>query len=303
MRTWVLTKDAEGDRWWISPDGRVPNNYPVVLAETQEQAQFFVEALNEKEQRAVETMVVAKGKDAFRYDEVIGGFVPLGVPVGPPPEQQERVAIVPKSPDAYAYDEGEDMYAEFVMPLPICPTCGTALNLDRDTYSNFEGQITCYECKGRMSVYISGGSLRYCHSAVDRDLTLPANCDTSKRHWVAYDDALACLAIGAFKACATMGRLSLCHALITRGIEDAETETMINKAISNGWIAGKYKHLAKAVGWFGGKAGHPQDDPIFDVGQPEATQGMRILRELLVMLEAPPKWEPTTINDSEGWTR
>jgi hypothetical protein len=197
---------------------------------------------------------------------------------------------------------------EFIMPLPICPKCGTALNLDKTTYENYEGQITCYDCKSRMTVVIRSGALRECYAAVDPDLWPPEEYPYVRelpQYWVAYLEALKCLQADAHKACAVMCRLALEHALVERGATvGARVQSMVSWAKGRGIIAGRYKSLVDSVTFLGGVAGHAQDDEILDVGPSEAIQGARVTRDLLVMLfpvsEARVSRPPMPAPDDDG---
>src|SRR5712692_6661650 len=49
---------------------------------------------------------------------------------------------------------GEKEPQESIMPYPICPKCGQTIHLDAQTYTDYEGPITCVGCKAAMRVKI-----------------------------------------------------------------------------------------------------------------------------------------------------
>ncbi len=179
-----------------------------------------------------------------------------------------------------------------IMPFPICPTCGAKIDLDRETYQNYTGEVTCRHCRRRMAVTISYGELHECRSFVDPDLKVPwedvANYEENEwiipLHWLAYQEAFTCLEGGAFRAAAVMCRLAMEHALRELGVPEGDTAKMIAYANGHGILQGKYKHMARSVGFFGGKGAHAQYEEIYKVEQTEATHGLRVVRGLLLVL-------------------
>jgi len=182
------------------------------------------------------------------------------------------------------------------MPYPVCPSCGLAIQLDEVTYNDYAGQVTCYKCRKRMFVDIVGGGLRTCRPFVDPELAVPDEVGTHQGkawvlplYWFAYGEAFMCLEGGAYRAAAVMCRLAMEHALRELGVPDGDTAQMIAYANGHAILQGKYKHMARSVGFFGGKGAHAQFEEAYKVGQTEATQGLRVVRDLLLGL-FPTEW-------------
>ena len=104
-----------------------------------------------------------------------------------------------------------------------------------------------------------------------------------------YRESLTCLIHKAFKASAVMQRRSLQGALLALKVPEESPAKMIQWAVSNGKLGAKQQSLANTVTFFAGKGAHPEDTDINLVGELEATQGLRVTKELLLALFPPPQ--------------
>ena len=99
-----------------------------------------------------------------------------------------------------------------------------------------------------------------------------------------YFEAITCLVYKVFKASAVMQRRSLQGAFLAKQVPEDTPMKMVQWAQSNGMLGPKELSLATTVLFFGGKGAHPEDTAINEIGELEATQGLRVTKALLVAL-------------------
>jgi hypothetical protein len=99
---------------------------------------------------------------------------------------------------------------------------------------------------------------------------------------------MICLIHLAFKASAVMSRRSLQGALLAKQVPEDTPMKMIQWANSNKILGARELRLATTITFFGGKGAHPGESEINLVGELEATQGLRVTKELLLFLFPPP---------------
>lgn len=174
------------------------------------------------------------------------------------------------------------------MPNPICHNCAQVISLDVFTYWNYHGSVTCANCKSKMHVVIASGALLESEPLIKPDFIAGLHKGIPQQSYDDYMEALTCLVHQAYKASAVMARRSLQGALLARNVPEETPIKMIQWALSNQVLGQKQASLATTVTFFGGKGAHPQDSEINMIGELEATQGLRVTKELLVALYPPP---------------
>ena len=186
----------------------------------------------------------------------------------------------------------ESYYKErAIMPIPVCHECSKGIALDVLTYWNYRGSVTC-QCKARMNVVITDGQMTSSGPMVPPDYINGLHHDLPQQAIDDYFEAITCLIHRAFKASAVMQRRSLQGALLAKQVPENTPMKMVQWAQSNKMLGPKDVNLANTVSFFGGKGAHPEEDNINLVGELEATQGLRVTKDLLLALFPPPEKAP-----------
>lgn len=196
---------------------------------------------------------------------------------------------------------------EPIMPFPVCPHCGTTQTLDLRTYGHYKGPITCFACKGRYEVEFSGEMIQEFGDRWRRNLGEPGGVmisppkpigDASLLDGITsppvpkaihrdYLDACTSLASGIPKGAALLARHAIQHALLSKGIPDQKPDEMVNIARAKGIISEIAIRQCKASVFMGGKAAHPQSDPLDSIGEKDARQSLFATRRVLLELFNP----------------
>lgn len=175
------------------------------------------------------------------------------------------------------------------MPLPLCTSCSTVIELDVKTYWNYQGEIRCPHCTDKMSVVFASGELLSSRPQVDPKFTIWDTSTIPEQVLGDYNEALVCLTHQCWKASAVMARRSIQGALLAKGTAEDSPGKMIIEARKMNALTDKAANLATTVTFFGNKGGHPQETEINNVGEIEANNGLWVTKELLVALFPPPR--------------
>ena len=177
------------------------------------------------------------------------------------------------------------------MPTPYCPTCGAEQYLDKDTYDGYKGPVTCGACKFPYEVTISTA-----HSVTG--FRQPARLTSPPRSvipaemleeiprvpgkiWPTLVSAARCLAFNEPLAAAVLCRRVVQHALLAVGLEDGPPTKMVDQARSQGLLSEMAYRNCMAAVFMGGKAAHPQADPLDEVTRDDARQALWATRAAL----------------------
>jgi len=171
------------------------------------------------------------------------------------------------------------------MPFPICHECAQAIKLDTNTYWNYRGSVTCQTCKARMNIVTVGGEMVSSGPLVPPEYVNGLHKGIPEQPIGDYYEAVTDLIHKAFKSSAVMQRRALQGALLAHKVPENTPMKMVQWAQSNGILLGpRHVNLANTVSFFGGKGAHPEEDGINLVGELEATQGLRVTKDLLLAL-------------------
>lgn len=176
-----------------------------------------------------------------------------------------------------------------IMPYPTCCHCGAEISLDDVTYRGYEGSITCSKCKGKFYIKIEDSLFPrvLCDPRPLGDpellkgLSVPV---VPKPLYKAYEEANLALAVGIPKGAAVLCRYVVQKALLDRGIPEDKADKMVNVARQKGLLSEMAYRQASAAVFIGGKAGHPQDDWLENVGPDEAKQTLLCTKRILLEL-------------------
>ena len=105
------------------------------------------------------------------------------------------------------------------------------------------------------------------------------------------ESAVKCLEIGEHLAVAMLARRCVQASLKIKGIRDAAPLNMIHAARQQGVLSEMATKRAEAITFMGGKAAHPTDDPLLNAGESDATQGLQMVRRVLLELFDPGQLE------------
>ena len=194
--------------------------------------------------------------------------------------------------DSRMVAEGSHYREREIMPYPICHECAHIIELEVSTYWSYHGSVTCPTCKARMNIVTESGKLLESKPFIDRSFVVGIHKAIPAQPLGDYQDAVNCLAYRLWKPSAVMARRSLQGALLLRGVPEETPQKMVQWAVGNGILGAKQERLANTVIFFGGKGAHPEETSINEVGELEATQGLRVTKELLLALFPPPPPAP-----------
>ncbi len=178
-----------------------------------------------------------------------------------------------------------------IMPFPYCPTCGAVQHLDKDTYDGYKGPVTCGSCKFPYEVTISTAH-SYMGPRQPARLTSPPRSVVPAELleeiprvpgeiWGILVSAARCLAFNEPLAAAVLCRRVVQHALLAVGLEDGPPTRMVERARSRDLLTElAYRNCMAAV-FMGGKAAHPQADPLDEVINDDARQALLATRAVL----------------------
>ena len=183
------------------------------------------------------------------------------------------------------------------MPIPYCPTCGAEQNLDKDTYDGYEGPVTCGACKFPYEVTFSTahpvmGFRQPARLTSPPRSVIPAELleeipRVPGKIWPTLVSAARCLAFNEPLATAVLCRRVVQHALLAVGLEDAPPTKMVERARRQGLLSEMAYRNCMAAVFMGGKAAHPQTDPLDEVIRDDARQALLATRAVLRELFRP----------------
>ena len=182
-----------------------------------------------------------------------------------------------------------------LMPEPRCVRCSLGIALDTNTYWNFSGPLRCPHCQFLQVIVFQQGTLLGQKAVIDDKYFIVEPNTIPEQPLGDYNEAINCLGVQAWKACAVMSRRAIQGALLVAGVPDAIPRKMIDDARNKLQLFDEQQHhLATTVTFFGGRGGHPQDEEINQVGEIEASTGLWVTKTLLLALFPPPP--PTPAN-------
>ena len=188
------------------------------------------------------------------------------------------------------------------VPDVNCLGCGQSIYLEQDTYANFQGPITCPECKIQQEVIIAQGGLTGTNA-------LPGTYDQiwDILGWKVTYDIVQDLAESArdYKVQSYKSSLVMCGrcmqaALLEKGVPDQGLESMINEAKDLGIITEELQQEAHAVKFFRNTGAHPKNPALRNVTPIQAMMGIEVTKEFLKHLypEIPPASQSGTSSNA-----
>ena len=169
------------------------------------------------------------------------------------------------------------------MPTLQCLTCATSIYLDEETYANYQGQVTCTECKGQQAVVIQSGAL--VTASQQRDIYEPirdvANHEVPTEILLDLAEAAVDLGVNCFKSCVVMCRRCLQAVLLERGVADDSLAKMIDDARGRDIFDERLYQTARAIGFFGNSGAHPLDPELRKVEQLDASLALQVTKRFL----------------------
>lgn len=180
------------------------------------------------------------------------------------------------------------------MPDINCLGCGQIVSLDEFTYSNFQGPITCPECKTQQEVIIADGGLTGTNA-----LTGTYDQIWDILGWNVTNEILQDLAEAArdYKVQSHKSSLVMCGrciqaALLEQGVPDQGLEDMIDEAKKLGKITEELQQEAHAVKFFRNTGAHPKNPALRNVTPIQALLGIEVTKNFLKHLY--PKLPPAS---------
>ena len=173
------------------------------------------------------------------------------------------------------------------MPFPICPHCGETQTLDRETYSGYRGSITCGACKWPYEVSLTGSMLSSRVTltsppipVVDSEL-LAQIPGVPGKIWRTFMSAARCLAFKEPLGSAVLCRRVVQHSLLAKGLDEGAPSKMVDLARQQGLLSEIAYRNCRAAVFMGGKAAHPQSDPLDEITKDDARQAILATRAIL----------------------
>lgn len=176
------------------------------------------------------------------------------------------------------------------MPYPHCPHCGALIILDGDTYSGYDGDITCFECKGKFHIKLSDEKMSsrllsppkpLGDPELLKGLTAPV---VPKPLYQLYQKATLSLAVGIPEGAVVLCRYVIQQALLLKNIPDQAPEKMLNIAHAKGVLSDTAFRQSGAAIFMGGKAGHPQANWLDNIRPDDGKQAVLLTRRILLEL-------------------
>ena len=156
------------------------------------------------------------------------------------------------------------------------------------TYWDYNGRLRCPTCDFAHVITFSSGNVLGMKPLIDEKYMIMESHSILDQPLGDYEQAVNCLSVQAWKACAVMARRAIQGALLACGVDDARPQKMIDDARNkHGLLEEKQHRLAATVTFFGGKGAHPGDDEINRVGEIEAANGLWVTKTLLLALFPP----------------
>ena len=193
-----------------------------------------------------------------------------------------------------------------------CPYCDKTMVFSLPEYAFHDGQIGCEHChrKSRLRIggYFSdygytvatsepvwkdghslttGGRLLSIEPVVPPELIVGGSEKIPDGPQQDLESAVRCLEIGEYRATAMLCRRCIQSALKIKGIPEDSPSRMINIARQRGTLTELAKKQSDAVTFMGGKAAHPEDDPLLNLAESDIRQGLQMVRRILLELFDP----------------
>lgn len=169
------------------------------------------------------------------------------------------------------------------MPDVICIGCGSTIYLEETTYANYQGEVTCIDCKTPHSILIEKGALRTNSSspgAYDNILDILAH---EVPQDILYDlgEAARDIPVASYKSCVVMCGRALQGSLLDKGLKDQDLDKMIDDARNKGVLTEEHHQQAKAVRFFRNTGAHPKNPALRVVTELQAILALQIAKEIL----------------------
>ncbi len=172
------------------------------------------------------------------------------------------------------------------VPTLQCLACGDGIYLDDETYANYQGQVTCTECKQQQAVVIQHGAL--VTASQQRDIYEPIrevlNHEVPSDMLIDLAEAAIDLAQNCFKSCVVMCRRCVQAVLLERGVTDEPLAKMIDAARNANVLDERLYQTATAIGFFGNSGAHPLDPELRKVEQLDASLALQVTKRFLQTL-------------------
>ena len=165
-----------------------------------------------------------------------------------------------------------------------CLSCGTGIYLDDVTYANYQGPVTCPECKQHTNVVIqrkaliTANLLAGVYEPVLDILAWNIPADLLQD----LGEASVDMTIGSYKSCVVMCRRCVHAILLAHDIEDDPSlQKMIDEAVVKGVFKEELRQTAHAVRFFGVTGAHPKDPLLRNVTKFQASLAIDGTKEIM----------------------
>ena len=167
-----------------------------------------------------------------------------------------------------------------------CLGCGQIIYLDAMTYANYQGPITCAECKVQQEILVTDGGLRGTNA-------LPGTYDQiwDIIGWEVSADIILDLGeaardykVQSYKSSLVMCARCMQAALLEHGITDKGLEAMLEEAKNTGVVTEELYQEANAVKFFRNTGAHPKNPALRNVTPIQAMMGIEVTKEFLKYL-------------------
>ena len=207
-------------------------------------------------------------------------------------------------------------YCEKRLSYPLvrirCPYCDRVMVFPLPEYAFYDGNIGCEHCHRKSHLRIggyynsyggtldtsepvwiggrsvtTGGRLLSIEPVVPTEIVVGDSDKIPDGPRQDLESAVRCLEIGEFRATAMLCRRCVQSALKIKGIPENGPSKMINTARQRGTLSELARRQSDAVTFMGDKAAHPLDDPLLNLVESDARQGLRMVRRVLLELFEP----------------
>ena len=201
---------------------------------------------------------------------------------------------------------------EYQLVRVRCPYCDKTMVFSLPEYEFHTGQIGCEHChrKSRLRIggyyeiygsavatsepvwrggrsLTAGGRLLSIEPVVSPELVVGGFEKIPDGPRQDLESAVRCFEIGEYRATAMLCRRCIQSALKFKGIPEDTPSRMINIARQRGRLTELAKKQSDAVTFMGGKAAHPDDDPLLNLVESDIRQGLQMVRRILLELFDP----------------
>jgi len=172
---------------------------------------------------------------------------------------------------------------ENAVPNLACLACGLDIYLDETTYANYQGPVTCAQCRRQQYISIQRGELVTAQLGGNTydAISDVVHLDIPSERLDDIAEAAFVLLQGAYKSSVVMCRRCVQGVLLALNIPDQPLGRMIEKAATGGSITQDLADQLKAIKLLGDAGAHPNDEALKEVTQTGAYLCVHLTKEVL----------------------